>query len=61
MSVSEGKERTLMVTTKQAWIGFIVLLLVVLLVVLTTMYWQHTLHVNYLHVLADADLVGHGC
>ena len=50
-----------MVTSKQAWIGFIVLLLVVLLVVVATMYWQHMLHVNYLHVLADADLLSHGC
>ena len=50
-----------MVTTKQAWIGFIVLLLVVLLVVFATMYWQHVMHVNYLHVLADADILTHGC
>lgn len=51
-----------MVTTKQAWIGFVVLLLVVLLVVLATMYWQHMLHVNYLHVLADSpDHLVEGC
>src|SRR5437868_2955973 len=48
----KGKERALMVTTKQAWIGFIVLLLVALLVVVATMYWQHMLHMNYLHLLA---------
>jgi len=48
-----------MVTTKQAWIGFIVLLLVSLLVVVAMIYWQHVIHVNYLHVLADE--VTHGC
>ena len=42
-----------MVTTKQAWIGFLVLLLVMLFVVITTVYWQHVIHVNYLHLLAD--------
>ena len=57
----KGKERALMVTTKQAWIGFIVLLLVVLLVVVATMYWQHMLHVNYLHLLADDSPRPQGC
>ena len=53
-----------MVTTKQAWIGFIVLLLVVLLVVFATMYWQHVTHMNYVHVLAaifQPTGVGQGC
>ena len=53
-----------MVTTKQAWIGFIVLLLVVLLVVVATMYWQHVLHMNYVHVLAtifQPGGAGQGC
>jgi hypothetical protein len=53
----------LMVTSKQAWIGFVVLLLVVLFVVLAMMYWQHTIHVNYLHLLALGldPPIGHGC
>ena len=42
-----------MVTTKQAWIGFLVLLLAMLFVVITMVYWQHVIHVNYLHLLAD--------
>ena len=53
-----------MVTTKQAWIGFIVLLLVVLLVVLATIYWQHVTHMNYVHVLAaifQPGGAGQGC
>ena len=48
-----------MVTTKQAWIGFVVLLLVLLLVVVAMVYWHHMTHVSYLHVLAE-DLT-HGC
>ena len=51
-----------MVTTRQAWIGFVVLLLVSLLVVVAMVYWQHVIHVSYLHVLADsADHVAQGC
>lgn len=53
-----------MVTTRQAWIGFVVLLLVVLLVVFATMYWQHVTGVSMLHVLADGGPngpVGQGC
>ena len=42
-----------MVTTKQAWIGFVVLLLVLLLVAVAMVYWQHVIQVNYLHLLAD--------
>ena len=60
----KGKERALMVTSKQAWIGFIVLLLVVLLVIVATMYWQHVLHMNYVHVLAaifQPGGAGQGC
>jgi len=48
-----------MVTTKQAWIGFVVLLLVMLLVVVAMVYWQHVTHVSYLPVLADD--ITHGC
>ncbi len=48
-----------MVTTRQAWIGFLILLLVVLLVVVATMYWQHITGVSMLHVLADDTI--HGC
>jgi len=48
-----------MVTTKQAWIGFVVLLLIMLLVVVAMVYWQHVIHVNYLHLLADDPT--HGC
>ncbi len=52
-----------MVTTRQAWIGFVVLLLVVLLVIVATMYWQHATGMNYLHVLADNvnKPIGQGC
>ena len=48
-----------MVTTKQAWIGFVVLLLVLLLVVVAMIHWQHVTHVSFLHVLADDQ--SHGC
>ena len=48
-----------MVTTKQAWIGLVVLLLVMLLVVVAMVYWQHVIHVNYLHIVAG-DVV-QGC
>ncbi|HYL44465.1 MAG TPA: hypothetical protein VEU97_13865 [Ktedonobacteraceae bacterium] len=44
-----------MVTTKQAWIGFVVLLVVMLLVIIAMLYWQQAIHVNYLHLLADGD------
>jgi len=53
-----------MVTTRQAWIGFLVLFLVVLLVVFATMYWQHVTGVSMLHVLADGgpgDHIIQGC
>ena len=53
-----------MVTSKQAWIGFVILLLVVLLVIVATLYWQHVMHVNYLHVLAaipQGGGIGQGC
>ena len=46
-----------MVTTKQAWIGFVVLLLVMLLVVVM-LYWQHVSHMNYLPVLSDLGTQG---
>ncbi len=56
------QERINQVITKQAWIGFVVLLLVMLLVVVAMVYWQHVTHVSYLHVLADsADHVAQGC
>ncbi|GAC1348426.1 MAG: hypothetical protein NVSMB27_16170 [Ktedonobacteraceae bacterium] len=48
-----------MVTTKQAWIGFAVLLLVMLLIVFAMMYWQYVTHVDYLHLLAGDTT--HGC
>ncbi len=40
-----------MVTTKQAWIGFIVLSLVMLLVVVAMVYWQHVTGVNAWYLL----------
>lgn len=48
-----------MVTVKQAWIGFLVLLLVVLLLVVAAVYWQHVTGTNFLHLLADDQT--HGC
>jgi hypothetical protein len=42
-----------MVTTKQAWIGLVILLVVVLLVIMATIYWQHVTGTNALHMLAD--------
>ena len=48
-----------MVSTRQAWIGFVILFLVVLLVVVAMVYWQHVIHVSYLHLLADDQ--SHGC
>jgi hypothetical protein len=48
-----------MVTIKQAWIGFLVLLLVMLLVIVATVYWQHVIHVNFLYLLAGDTT--HGC
>jgi len=45
-----------MVTTKQAWIGFIVLLLVMLLVIVAMIYWQHVTGVNTWHLLASIPL-----
>lgn len=48
-----------MVSTKQVWIGFVVLLLVILLVIVTMVYWQHVTHLSYLPVLADD--ITHGC
>ncbi len=53
-----------MVTTRQAWIGFLVLFLVVLLVIFAMMYWQHVTGVSMLHVLADGgpnDHIIQGC
>jgi hypothetical protein len=53
-----------MVTIKQSWIGFVVLLLVVLLIVVAAIYWQHVTGVNFLHPLAGIlppNDVGQGC
>jgi len=51
-----------MVTSKQAWVGFVILFLVVLLVVVATVYWQHVTGISALHVLADANgSVPQGC
>ena len=41
-----------MVTTRQAWIGLVILFLVVLLVVVAMVYWQHVTGVNTWHSLA---------
>ena len=48
-----------MVTAKQAWIGFFILLLVALLIIVAFMYWQHITGTNLLHLLADDET--HGC
>jgi len=51
-----------MVTSKQTWVGFVILFLVVLLVVVATVYWQHVTGISALHVLADANgSVPQGC
>ena len=51
-----------MITAKQAWIGFVVLLLVLLLVIVATIYWQHVTGTNILHILADGNYpTGQGC
>ena len=56
------QERINQVITKQAWIGLVVLLLVMLLVIVAMIYWQHVIHVNYLHLLADGGgMPTHGC
>jgi hypothetical protein len=47
-----------MVTTKQAWIGLVVLLLVILLVIFAMVYWQHVTGVNAWHLLASIPLPG---
>jgi hypothetical protein len=45
-----------MVTLKQAWVGFVLLLLVVLLVVIFAVYWQHVTGLNTVHMLlADGN------
>jgi hypothetical protein len=49
-----------MVTTKQAWIGIVLLLLVAILIVLFAVYWQHVTGLNTMHVLL-AGPIGQGC
>jgi len=44
-----------MLTAKQAWIGFVVLLIVVLLVLAASIYWQHVTGTNIVHLLADGS------
>ena len=53
-----------MVTTKHAWIGFVVLLLVMLLVVVAMLYWQHVTGVNTWHsfyILTALQVVSISC
>ena len=51
-----------MVTARQAWIGFVTLLLVVLLIIVAVMYWQHVTGGSYLHVMASIwQPTGQGC
>jgi hypothetical protein len=53
-----------MVTAKQAWIGFVTLLLVALLIIVAVMYWQHVTGTSYLHVMAtiyQGGGAGQGC
>lgn len=49
-----------MVTLKQAWIGFVLLLLIVMLIVVFALYWQHVTGLNTMHVLL-AGPIGEGC
>lgn len=57
------KERIRMsITARQAWVGFVILILVALLVLAAAMYWQHVTGVNPLHSLADGNSpVPQGC
>ncbi len=48
-----------MVTVKQAWIGFVVLLIVAMLIVLFALYWHHMTGVNTLPLMAP--YVPEGC
>ena len=41
-----------MVTTRQAWLGFVILFLVALLIVVAAMYWQHVTGATLSHLLA---------
>ena len=51
-----------MITVKQAWVGFLILLLVMLLVVVFVAYWQHATGMSVSHLLADGpNFVTHGC
>ena len=51
-----------MVTSRQAWIGLVILVLVALLVVVFAVYWHHVTGMSVSHLLADGpDFVTHGC
>ncbi len=45
-----------MVTTRQAWLGFVVLLLVILLIAVATLYWQHVTGTSFAHLWQMAVL-----
>ncbi len=45
-----------MITVKQAWVGFLILLLVMLLVVVFVAYWQHVTGMSVSHLLADGNV-----
>jgi hypothetical protein len=49
-----------MVTARQAWIGFLILLLVALLVVVAATYWQHVTGASAAHLLAFIPQPGSG-
>jgi hypothetical protein len=50
------------VTTRQAWVGLLILFVVAILVLAATVYWQHIMHVNVLHLLAFLPQpTGQGC
>jgi hypothetical protein len=41
-----------MITARQAWVGFLILVLVALLVVVAATYWQHVTGASAAHLLA---------
>jgi hypothetical protein len=52
----------MVVTTRQVWVGFLILFVVTLLVLVTALYWNHIIGVDPLHLLAlGPDDYVHGC
>ena len=45
-----------MITARQTWVGFLILLLVMLLVVGFAVYWHHVTGMSVSHLLADGNV-----